>query len=263
MTTLLVGFDSAWTRTNSGALVGVLHRDDGTFDELGPPRIVDYSQAQRVILKWQAEQLPTSTIVLLDQCYPYGVELAAATAVAAVLKCSAGTSSSERASLIGTNPSCLRCIVSDCGGSHAQELLHPSPHTLGQSNKSRKLDDQINDWMFPQAVPPRRSTDGDGGGGYREREDHRGCVDPEVPRPHVIQAGDGITDRNQLASLTLHGSLSHPRRRKVSRLMSTADFVLPDFCGPDRRRMKRSIGPVAATGGGLAGRWFAVVWFSV
>ena len=41
MTTLLVGFDSAWTRTNSGALVGVLRLDDGTFDELGPPRIVD------------------------------------------------------------------------------------------------------------------------------------------------------------------------------------------------------------------------------
>ena len=33
MTTLLVGFDSAWTPTNSGALVGVLHLDDGTFHE--------------------------------------------------------------------------------------------------------------------------------------------------------------------------------------------------------------------------------------
>ena len=53
MTSLLVGFDS--TRTNSGALVGVLRLDDGTFDELGPPRIVDYSQAQGVILKWQSE----------------------------------------------------------------------------------------------------------------------------------------------------------------------------------------------------------------
>jgi len=67
MTTLLVGFDSAWTPTNSGALVGVLHLDDGTFRELGPPRIVDYPQAERVILKWQAEQMPTATIVLLDQ----------------------------------------------------------------------------------------------------------------------------------------------------------------------------------------------------
>ena len=67
MTTLLVGFDSAWTRTNSGALVGVLLLDDGTFNELGPPRIGDYSQAHGVILQWQTEQLPTSTIVLLDQ----------------------------------------------------------------------------------------------------------------------------------------------------------------------------------------------------
>jgi predicted RNase H-like nuclease len=67
MTTLLVGFDSAWTHKNSGALVGVLHSDDGTFHEFGPPRIVDYTQAEGVILKWQAEYMPTATIVLLDQ----------------------------------------------------------------------------------------------------------------------------------------------------------------------------------------------------
>lgn len=67
MTTLLVGFDSAWTATNSGALVGVLHFDDGTFHDLGAPQIVDYREAEGVILKWQAEQVPTATIVLLDQ----------------------------------------------------------------------------------------------------------------------------------------------------------------------------------------------------
>jgi predicted RNase H-like nuclease len=67
MTTLLVGFDSAWTATNSGALVGVLQLDDGTFHELDPPRVVDYREAEGVILKWQAEQVPTATIVLLDQ----------------------------------------------------------------------------------------------------------------------------------------------------------------------------------------------------
>lgn len=67
MTTLLVGFDSAWTPTKFGALVGVLHRDDGTFRELGPPRIANYRQAEAVILQWQAEQKPTATIVLLDQ----------------------------------------------------------------------------------------------------------------------------------------------------------------------------------------------------
>ncbi|MFY9826163.1 MAG: DUF429 domain-containing protein [Thermoanaerobaculia bacterium] len=67
MTTLLVGFDSAWTPNHSGALVGVLQLDDGTFHELGPPRIVDFPEAEEVILKWQAEQAPTATIVLLDQ----------------------------------------------------------------------------------------------------------------------------------------------------------------------------------------------------
>jgi predicted RNase H-like nuclease len=41
MTIALVGFDSAWTRTNKGA--------------------------QGAILKWQTEQAPTATIVLLDQ----------------------------------------------------------------------------------------------------------------------------------------------------------------------------------------------------
>ncbi len=67
MTTLLVGFDSAWTPDKSGALVGVLHLDGGTFHELGPPQIVNYPQAESVILKWQAEHAPTATIVLLDQ----------------------------------------------------------------------------------------------------------------------------------------------------------------------------------------------------
>lgn len=67
MTTLLVGFDSAWTPNNSGALVGVLQLDDGTFRELGPPRIADYPQAEGAILKWQAEHVPAATIVLLDQ----------------------------------------------------------------------------------------------------------------------------------------------------------------------------------------------------
>ena len=33
MRTLLIGFDSAWTPNNSGALIGVLRMDDGTFRE--------------------------------------------------------------------------------------------------------------------------------------------------------------------------------------------------------------------------------------
>lgn len=67
MTTLLVGFDSAWTRTNSGALVGVLRVDDGTFRELGSPQTADYLQAANAILDWQTQEAPAATIVLLDQ----------------------------------------------------------------------------------------------------------------------------------------------------------------------------------------------------
>jgi predicted RNase H-like nuclease len=67
MTTLLVGFDSAWTPSNSGALVGMLHLDDGKFHEIGLPQIVNYQGAEQVILKWQAEHLPTATIISLDQ----------------------------------------------------------------------------------------------------------------------------------------------------------------------------------------------------
>jgi predicted RNase H-like nuclease len=65
--TLLVGFDSAWTPTNSGAIAGVLRRSDGTFRELGPPHSADYREAEAIILKWQADLMPATTMVLVDQ----------------------------------------------------------------------------------------------------------------------------------------------------------------------------------------------------
>jgi predicted RNase H-like nuclease len=65
--TLLIGFDSAWTSDNSGALAGLLQLCDRTFQELGPPQIVDYPEAERIILNWQTELMPATTIVLLDQ----------------------------------------------------------------------------------------------------------------------------------------------------------------------------------------------------
>jgi len=67
MTTLLVGFDSAWTPTNAGAIVGVLRRTDGSYRELGMPETVTYGDAARTLLRWQAEESPRTTIVLLDQ----------------------------------------------------------------------------------------------------------------------------------------------------------------------------------------------------
>lgn len=67
MAHLLVGFDSAWTAGNSGALVGVLHRDDRTFRELGPPQSVTYSEAAAVILNWKSQWPSCRTTVLIDQ----------------------------------------------------------------------------------------------------------------------------------------------------------------------------------------------------
>ncbi|MDZ7761737.1 MAG: hypothetical protein U5L00_15955 [Desulfovermiculus sp.] len=64
MTTLLVGFDSAWTPTNSGAIVWVLRADDGTFRELGSPQVVNYHEAENTIAAWQSQQKPEATIVL-------------------------------------------------------------------------------------------------------------------------------------------------------------------------------------------------------
>jgi predicted RNase H-like nuclease len=64
---LLIGFDSAWTRTNSGALVGVLQNETGTLTELGDPTVANYQQAEEMILRWQADHNPISTLILLDQ----------------------------------------------------------------------------------------------------------------------------------------------------------------------------------------------------
>jgi predicted RNase H-like nuclease len=67
ISTLLVGFDSAWTPGNVGAIVAVLDHDDGTCDELGPPQTVDFSAAMRAVDGWQAAHSPTATVVFLDQ----------------------------------------------------------------------------------------------------------------------------------------------------------------------------------------------------
>lgn len=67
MALLLVGFDSAWTPGNAGALVAVLRRSDGSYLELGDPQLVSFPKAAALIADWQATLNPTSTLVLLDQ----------------------------------------------------------------------------------------------------------------------------------------------------------------------------------------------------
>lgn len=67
MSTLLIGFDSAWTPTHSGGIVGALRHDDGSYRELGPPKVVNYERSECIILELQSEYAPLSTIIALDQ----------------------------------------------------------------------------------------------------------------------------------------------------------------------------------------------------
>jgi predicted RNase H-like nuclease len=67
MSTLLVGFDSAWTASNTGAIGGCVRLDDGSLRELGEPRVVDYPGATDLIVEWQRQEAAVSTLVLLDQ----------------------------------------------------------------------------------------------------------------------------------------------------------------------------------------------------
>jgi len=55
---LLVDFDSAWTPSNSGAIAGLLVAGGGDFREIGPPQVVNYSQAEQLILNWQRQFQP-------------------------------------------------------------------------------------------------------------------------------------------------------------------------------------------------------------
>ncbi len=67
MAILLVGFDSAWTAKNYGALVGATFENNGALRSLGLPQIVRYGEAERQVLSWQKEEQVSSTIVMLDQ----------------------------------------------------------------------------------------------------------------------------------------------------------------------------------------------------
>ncbi|MFZ2123640.1 MAG: DUF429 domain-containing protein [Rhodoferax sp.] len=67
MSTLLVGFDSAWTAANQGALVGMVRRVNGELYPLGLPFIANFEAAEQAILTWQAELAVERTIILIDQ----------------------------------------------------------------------------------------------------------------------------------------------------------------------------------------------------
>ena len=67
MSTLLIGFDSAWTEDNRGALVGALRSAGGTREDLGDPELVNFVEAADRVSRWIETYQPSKTIVLLDQ----------------------------------------------------------------------------------------------------------------------------------------------------------------------------------------------------
>lgn len=65
--TLLVGFDSAWTEGNRGAIVGVLRSRHGRLTDLGTPQLVRFPEAAKRIQAWQVEHEPNRTVIMIDQ----------------------------------------------------------------------------------------------------------------------------------------------------------------------------------------------------
>lgn len=63
---LLVGFDSAWSAANRGALVGAVLEGQQCV-ALGTPVIADFTQAQAQIQQWQQQWQPHLTWVGIDQ----------------------------------------------------------------------------------------------------------------------------------------------------------------------------------------------------
>jgi predicted RNase H-like nuclease len=65
--TLVIGFDSAWSGNNSGAIVGVLRRNDQTYQSLGDPQAANFDKAVELIAEWKEQYCPTTTLILIDQ----------------------------------------------------------------------------------------------------------------------------------------------------------------------------------------------------
>lgn len=67
MATLIIGFDSAWTPRNRGAIVAVVQNDDGSFRDLGEPQPADFIEAEDAIRRWRTATLGAQSVILLDQ----------------------------------------------------------------------------------------------------------------------------------------------------------------------------------------------------
>ena len=67
MRTLIVGFDSAWTRTKKGALVAASNTAGNRFSAIGEPEAANFDRAELMILDWQEHIQPDRTLILVDQ----------------------------------------------------------------------------------------------------------------------------------------------------------------------------------------------------
>lgn len=66
-TSLVIGFDSAWSLNNSGGIVGVFVTENGEINSLGEPIVKNQEGAACLIEKWQEAHNPKSTVILIDQ----------------------------------------------------------------------------------------------------------------------------------------------------------------------------------------------------
>ena len=67
MSDLLIGFDSAWTPGNQGAIAAALLTDGGILLELGTPLTANFHQAGNLIESWRTKYKPAMTLIMIDQ----------------------------------------------------------------------------------------------------------------------------------------------------------------------------------------------------
>lgn len=67
LSTLIIGFDSAWSERNRGAIVAVVRESDGTIREAGLPKLANFDDAEQAIDEWKDHYQPESTVIMIDQ----------------------------------------------------------------------------------------------------------------------------------------------------------------------------------------------------
>jgi hypothetical protein len=64
MSTLLIGFDAAWTANHSGAIAGALRGSDGRWVEIGLPIAAGYRKAETIVEHWKANLVALSKLLI-------------------------------------------------------------------------------------------------------------------------------------------------------------------------------------------------------